>query len=109
MRISDHSIPACKHDGLVIATNNPARFSLFISTEVTTQGRAAKFIVVGCGTDGSFQHDVQCRHNTPGFAVVLFPWLYEPGDFKIRNCETGQTGLGFCATTGCCFIPDFTT
>ncbi len=109
MAITDIAQATGNHDRLVITTQFIAihtRRLDFQGPEVTTQVRTTKFVIERRRANGAFDHDIQCRRNTTGLAVGLFPGLFETGDIQVGHGETVQAGLGLGTTAGGALITD---
>ncbi len=80
---------------------------LFISTEVTGQRRATKFVVKRRAAQRTFGHDIQRGDNTFRLAKILFPRLFKARNTQVGNGEAHQPGFWFRATPGGAFITNF--
>ena len=108
MQSRNLSDAASQHDGFVVATPLLVD-SYFISTKITGQIGAAKFIAERRATNWGGQHNVKRGSNMIRFAIInVFPGLDRIRNTQIGNAESGQPRLGFGAGTGCAFIADFT-
>src|SRR5690606_6525895 len=102
MGLPDVAHTTRQHDGLVVA---PPFFTigacnLFLKgPEITTQVRAAKFVVESSATQWPLNHDIQSGNNAIRLAVVLFPGLLIAGNPQVGNGKASQAGLGLSPPT----------
>ena len=97
---------AGNHNRFVVAVNR-AVFLRFKGAEIAQEVRAAEFVVERRAAERAVGHDVQGRSDVFGFAVILFPRLFESGNIQIGRGEARQTSLRARAASRCAFVADF--
>ncbi len=82
---------------------------LFETAKVTRYGGTAEFVVEGRAAQRPFEHDLQCRGNAPGLAMIDLPGLHEIRHAKIRHAEPDQPGFGARSASNRTLIADLAT
>ena len=106
MVITDIAQTAGNHDGLVV-TPDVSRHRLLKGPEVTGKIGSTKFVVEGCATNGTLNHDIKRGRDAVRPAVVRLPGLRSVGQLQVGNAETCQPRLGFGTEARRAFIADF--